>query len=280
MTITMKKLFRNTLALTLFFALVACGDKDGGSVDVSELDKNTPEGAFVLTMHTLADSDIKSAVKNSLSKDKYNELVTEYETQQKQPMDEQQKMQFNQALQLINQDNAEEQIFNMIAPQLTQIRAFMPMMLMGAKDQIGQQLGATTTALAPRCNTNAEVVDNTVTWIMDNDILKEEKVKNSVAELVATGRNLNLSSADDLQALSFDEALSMGGDVFSGFKNALNAHGIDINNILRSAEVSDVNVTGDKATMVASFEVFGKTACSEVTMAKRDGFWVISPESK
>lgn len=276
----MKNLFRYTLTLTVLMGLVACGDKGDGNVDVSELDKETPDGAFVLTMHTLADSDIKSAVKNSLSKDKYSELVTEFESQQKQSMDEQQKMQFNQALQLINQDNAEEQIFNMIAPQLTQIRAFMPMMLMGAKDQIGQQLGATNTALASRCHTNAEVVDNTVTWIMDNDILQEDKVKNSVAELVATGRDLNLSSADDLQDLSFDEALAMGGDVFAGFKNALNAHGIDVNEILRSAEVSDVNVTGDTATMVASFDVFGKTACSEVTMSKRDGFWVVSPQSE
>ncbi len=279
MTTTMKNLFRYTLALTLLFGLVACGDKDGTGVDVSELDKNSPEGAFLLTMHTLADSDIKSAVKNSLSDDKYNELVSEFESQQSQPMDEQQKMQFNQALALINQDNAEEQIYNMIAPQLTQIRAFMPMMLMGAKDQISQQLGGDQTSLAPRCNSNSEVVDGTVTWIMDNDILQEDKVKNSVAELVATGRDLNLSSADDLQALSFDQALSMGGDVFTGFKNALNAHGIDVNKILRSAEVSDVNISGDKATMVASFKVFGKTACSQVTMAKRDGFWVINPQS-
>lgn len=259
--------------------MVACGGDEPGQIDASDLDKNTPDGAFLLTMHTLADSDIKSAIQNSLSEEKYNELVSEFESQQKQPMDEQQKMQFNQALQMINQVNAEEQIYNMIAPQLTQIRAFMPMMLMGAKDQIGQQLGTDQTSLAPRCDSNSEVVDGTVTWIMDNDILQEDKVKNSVAELVKTGQNLNLSSADDLQQLNFNQALDMGGDVFDGFKNALNAHGIDVNAILRSAEVSDVNVNGDKATLIASFEVFGKTACSEVTMAKRDGLWVINPQS-
>jgi hypothetical protein len=277
----MKNLMRNTLVIfSMVFLLVSCGgEQDAAQMDVSDLDKNTPDGAFLLTMHTLADSDIKSAIQNSLSKEKYNELVSEFESQQQQPMDEQQKMQFNQALELINQDNAEEQIFNMIAPQLTQIRAFMPMMLMGAKDQVSQQLGASQTSLAPRCNSSSEVVDGTVTWIMDNDILQEDKVKNSVAELVATGRNLNLSSAEDLQQLNFNEALDMGGDVFAGFKNALNAHGIDINGILRSAEVSDVNVDGDQATLIASFEVFGKTACSEVTMAKRDGFWVINPQS-
>ena len=271
---------RNTLLLlTTAFLLTACGGDEPGQVDVSDLDKNTPDGAFLLTMHTLADSDIKSAIQNSLSDDKYQELVSEFESQQQQPMDEQQKVQFNQALQMLNQDNAEEQIYNLIAPQLTQIRAFMPMMLMGAKDQIGQQLGATDTALAPRCNSNAEVVDNTVTWIMDNDILQEDKVKNSVAELVATGRGLNLSSADDLQNLDFNEALEMGGEVFAGFKNALNAHGIDVNGILRSAETSDVSIDGDLATLIASFDVFGKTACSEVTMAKRDGLWVINPKS-
>lgn len=271
---------RNTLLLlTTAFLLTACGGDEPGQVDVSDLDKNTPDGAFLLTMHTLADSDIKSAIQNSLSEDKYQELVSEFESQQQQPMDEQQKVQFNQALQMLNQDNAEEQIYNLIAPQLTQIRAFMPMMLMGAKDQIGQQLGATDTALAPRCNSNAEVVDNTVTWIMDNDILQEDKVKNSVAELVATGRGLNLSSADDLQNLDFNEALEMGGEVFAGFKNALNAHGIDVNGILRSAKTSDVSIDGDQATLIASFDVFGKTACSEVTMAKRDGLWVINPKS-
>lgn len=276
----MNNLMRNTLLLlTTALVMVACGDDEPGQIDASNIDKNTPDGAFLLTMHALADSDIKSAIQNSLSEDKYNELVTEYESQQKQPMDEQQKMQFNQALQMINQDNAEEQIYNLIAPQLTQVRAFMPMMLMGAKDQISQQLGADSTALAPRCNSNSEVVDGTVTWIMDNDILQEDKVKNSVAELVATGRDLNLSSAEDLQQLNFNEALDMGGQVFGGFKNALNAHGIDVNEILRSAEVSDVNINGDQASMVASFEVFGQTACSTVNMKKRDDIWVINPEA-
>lgn len=275
----MNNLLRNSLLLiTTAFLLAACGGDEPGQIDASDLDKNSPDGAFLLTMHTLADSDLKSAIQNSLSEEKYTELVSEFESQQKQPMDEQQKMQFNQALQMINQDNAEEQIYKMIAPQLTQIRAFMPMMLMGAKDQISQQLGGDQTSLAPRCNSNSEVVDGTVTWIMDNDILQEDKVKNSVAELVKTGQSLNLSSADDLQKLDFNQALDMGGEVLTGFKNALNAHGIDVNGILRSAEVSDVNISGDKATLIASFEVFGKTACSQVHMAKRDGFWVINPQ--
>ena len=276
----MKNLIRNTFLLITMGALIAgCGGEDSGQIDVSNLDKNTPEGAFLLTIHTLADSNLKAAIKNSLSVDKYNELVTEFETKKNEPMPEDQKMQFNQALTMLNQDDAEQTLFAMIAPQLTQVRAFMPMMLMGAKDQISQQLGANQTTLAPRCNSSTEVVDGTVTWIMDNDILQEDKVKNSIAALVATGRELNLSSAEDLQKLNFNEALEMGGDVFSGFKNALNAHGIDVDGMLRSAEVSDVNINGDQATMIASFEVFGKTACSPVTMMKRDDIWVINPQS-
>jgi len=274
----MKTLFKHALVISLLALLVACGDKESGGIDVSGLDKNSPDGAFLLTMNTLADSNIKAAIKNSLSDDKYKELVSEFENKKNEPMPEDQKMQFNQALAMLNQDNAEETLYGMVAPQLTQVRAFMPMMLMGAKDQFSQQLGATDASLAPRCDSNSDVVDGTVTWIMDNDILQEDKVKNSIAELVKTGRALNLSSADDLQKLDFNQALDMGGQVFDGFKNALNAHGININDILRSAEVSDVNVQGDEATMVASFKVFGKTACSPVTMMKRDDIWVINPQ--
>ncbi|MCX7545302.1 hypothetical protein [Marinicella gelatinilytica] len=275
----MKTRFRNTFLLTFTaLFLISCGSDDAGQIDTSDLDKNTPDGAFLLTMNTLAESDIQAAVKNSLSQDKYNELVTEFEAKKNEPMDAEQKAQFNEGLALINQDDAEQQLFAMIAPQLTQVRAFMPMMLMGAKDQISQQLGADKTSLAPRCNSNSEVVDATVTWIMDNDILQEDKVKNSIAELVAMGRDLDLSSADDLQNLNFDEALEMGGQVFSGFKNALNAHGIDVNAILSSAQVSDVTINGEQATMIASYEVFGKTACSPVTMIKRDGIWVVNPQ--
>lgn len=269
----------NFFLFTMVVLLAGCGGDDSGQIDVSNLDKNTPDGAFLLTMNTLAESDLQAAIKNSLPEDKYKQLVTEFEAKKNEPMSAEQKVQFNQALTMLNQDDAEQQLFTMIAPQLTQVRAFMPMMLMGAKDQISQQLGASQTSLAPRCNSNSEVVDGTVTWIMDNDILHEDKVKNSLAELVATGRSLNLSSADDFQNLNFNQALDMGGQVFGGFKKALNAHGIDINAMLRSAQVSDVNVSGDQATMIASFEVFGKTACSPVTMAKRDNIWVINPDA-
>lgn len=277
----MKIKLKNSIILTLLMTLViACGgDEKGGADGFGSLDKNTPDGAFLMTLDALAKNDLQGVVKNSLSQDNYNELVSEFEANKSKPMSAEQKDQFNQAIIMLNDDNAEENIYKMVEPQLTQVRAFMPMMLMAGKEQIAAQLGSGKTPLASRCNSNAEVVDATVTWIMDNDILAADKVRSSISELVATGRKVNIDSAEAVQNMSFDEALNTGAIAFEGLKGMLKAHGIDSDKILRSAEVSDVKIVGDEANMITSYEVFGKTLCAPVTMIKRDGIWVIKSES-
>lgn len=279
--IMMKNTLRNSIVLTLIMTLViACGGDDKSDAgNFGSLDKNTPDGAFLMTMDALAKSDLQEVVKNSLSQENYNELVSEFEANKSKPMSAEQKDQFNQAIVVLNDDNAEENIYKMVEPQLTQVRAFMPMMLMAGKEQIAAQLGSSSTPLATRCNSNAEVVDATVTWIMDNDILQADKVRDSIGELVAMGRKININSAEELQSMSFDEALNTGSIAFDGLKRMLKAHGIDSDKILRSAQVSDVNIVGEEANMISSYEVFGKTLCAPVTMIKRDGFWVIKSES-
>ena len=120
----------------------------------------------------------------------------------------------------------------------------------------------------------ANIVGAAMDWAGENDILSEEKTKAAIAAVVATAKELDMESLEEVQNMSFDQALEKGSIAFGGVKNVLGAYGISMDDMLNSVEVSDVQVNGDKATMNVSFDVFGQSIEQTMNMVKKDGIWI------
>ena len=70
-----------SLLLIAMFGLVACGGDDGANSaanEIAKMDINTPDGAFMASIAAMKSNDLASLIKNSLSEQQYNELVTEF----------------------------------------------------------------------------------------------------------------------------------------------------------------------------------------------------------
>jgi hypothetical protein len=219
-------------------------------------------------------NDIKSLIKNSLSQAQYNDLVTEFENNKTGSFSESDKAQFAQAVAMLTADGAEDNLFNMIKPQLDQVRPMMSMMLMMDKDQIMQNFGVEQMLPEDQRESAMAVAGAAIDWVKDNDVLSEDKAKAAIATLVDTAKALNMTSLDDVQNMSFDQALDKGSIAFGGMKNIFNVYGISMDDMLDSVEVNTVDVQGDKATMNVSFDVFGETVNQVMTMVNKEGVWV------
>ncbi|MFC3195314.1 hypothetical protein ACFODZ_13760 [Marinicella sediminis] len=263
------------IMLVAVIGLSGCGGDDNSAAgEIAQMDTDTPDGAFMASIAAMKSNDLKSLIKNSLSDEQYNELVTEFENNKTGNFSEADKAQFASAISMLTSDGAEENLYQMVEPQLEQARAMLPMMLMMGKDQVLQ--GLKTNPMLPESQRDSAVavVGAAMDWAGENDILSEDKTKAAIAALVNTAKELDMNSLDDVQNMSFDQALEKGSIAFGGVKSILGAYGISMDDMLSSVEISDLEVNGDQANMNVSFELFGETVTQPMNMVKKDGVWV------
>ena len=261
---------RYSLLLLALIGLAACS----GDSDPAKMDTSSPEGAFLASVAALKSNDLHSLIKNSMTEQQYNELVNEFENNKGKDISEADKAQFAQTVGMLTADGAEETLYAMVEPQLEQARAMLPMMLMMGKDQVLQGIKQNPMLPETQRDSVANIVGAAMDWAGENDILSEDKTKAAIAAVVATAKELDMESLEEVQNMSFDQALEKGSIAFGGVKNVLGAYGISMDDMLSSVEVSDVQVNGDKATMNVSFDVFGQSIEQTMNMVKKDGIWI------
>ena len=270
---TIKLLFISVALMSL----MACGEDQGaGSAakEVAKLDMNSPDGAFKAVVASLRSNDIKTMIQTSLSEEQYNELVAEFEKGKATEVSAADEAQFQQMMGMLTSEGAEDTLYAMAAPQLEQARAMLPMMLMMGKDQAIQ--GIKTNPMIPedQRETMSKVAGAAIDWVGENDILSEEVTKGAIAAAVATAKELNMTSLNEVKDMSFDQALDKGAVVLGGVKNIMGAYGISMDDMLDSVELSNVQVNGETATMDMTMELFGEKITQAVNMVQKNGKWV------
>lgn len=264
------------LALIATVGLVACGGSDDNSAaaEIAKLDTSAPDGALKASLAALKANDIKALIKSQLNEESYNNLVSAFEANKTTDIPESDKAQFAQTVAMLTADGAEEQLYQQVVPQLEQAKAMVPMMLMMGKDQMLQGIKNNPMIPEGQRETITQVASAAMDWVGENDLFSEDKTRGAIAAVVATAKALDMKSLDEVQNMSFDQALDKGSIALGGLKDVLNVYGLSMDDMLDSVEVSDVNVDGDKATMNVSYDVFGQTLSQPMEMMKVDGVWV------
>jgi len=268
------KLFTLALVITL---LQACGGGDSSSSSASnaiaKLDTSTPDGSLMSVIESIKHNDIQALMQASMSSEMYDKAVAEFENAKMSPS-ESDKAQFAQMMGMLTSDGAVDQLMAMATPQLEQMRSQLPMMLMMGKGMASSAIQASPDIPADQKDTATKAVNAVMDFVSDNDILSEEVTRKAITAAVAAAKSLNMTSLDEMQNMSFDDAMGKAGLVMGGVKNILSAYGISMDDVLNSIDVSDVQTNGDNATMKMAYEFLGETFNQDVKMVKKDGKWI------
>ncbi|MCF6288262.1 MAG: hypothetical protein L3J53_03375 [Proteobacteria bacterium] len=267
------QIFILALAVTL---LSACGGDDkasSGAKSGTKMDANTPDGAMLAVIQSLKNNDIKALMQASMSKEEYATVVSEFDKAKMSPS-ESDKAQFAQMMGMLTADGAVDQLMTMATPQLEQARTQLPMMLMMGKGMASQAIQASGDIPDGQKETATKAVNALVDFVSDNDILSEEVTRKAITAAVNAAKSLDMTSLDDLQNMSFDDAMGKASLVMAGTKNVLGAYGISLDDLLDSVKVSDVNTTDDSASMKVAYDFLGETFSQDVKMLKKDGKWI------
>ena len=276
----MKKVTQLILVALMLMTIQACTDSDSNGNSstaanklMAKIDTSTPDGALMSVIASFKNNDIKALMQHSMSQEDYNKAVEEFEKAKKAPSAGD-KAQFQQMIGMLTAEGAEDQLMAMATPQLEQMRAQLPMMLMMGKGLISSTIQSSTDIPSNQKETATKMANAVMDYVSENDILSEEVTRKAISAAVQTAKNLNMTSLDDLQKMSFDDAMAKGSVVMGGFKNVLGAYGISLDSLLDSVKVSDVKENGDNASMKVAYEFLGETFSQDVNMKKQNGKWI------
>lgn len=270
----MKRNIQILLLALLVTLLQACGGDESGSAEkaIAKLDTNTPDGAIMAAIQSLKANDINALMRASMSEADYNKAVAEFENAKKTPS-ESDKAQFAQMMGMLTADGAEDQLMAMATPQLEKMRAQLPMMLMMGKGMISQSIESNADIPADQKETVTKVANALMDFLSNNDILSEEVTRKALSSAIQTAKDLDMKSLDELQNMSYDQAMVKAGVVMGGVKNLMGAYGISLDDLLDSIQISDVVTNGDNASMKLAYEFLGESFKQDVKMVKKDGKW-------
>jgi len=164
----------------------------------------------------------------------------------------------------------------MAAPQLEQARSQLPMLLMMGKGMAPQAIQSNPDFSTDQKESLTKAANAFFAFASENDFLSEEVTRKAITIAVDTAKNLNMSSLDELQNMSFDQATDKASLVMGGFKNIVGVYGISVDDLLGSIDVSDVVENGDSASMKLAYKFLGESIVQDVKMVKKDGKWTAS----
>lgn len=253
--------------------LQACGSGDPAEQAMKKVDTNSPNGAFLAMVQALKNNDVNAMMQSSMSPADYDKAVAEFEKAKSAPS-ESDKAQFAQTMGMLTGDGAVDKLMAMVSPQLEQARTQLPMLLMMGKGMVGPSIQSNPDIPDDQKESITKLANAFIDYASETDLVSEEITRKAITSAVNTAKSLDMNSLDELQNMSFDQAMGKASLVMGGVKDIMSVYGISVDDMLDSIKVSDVVETGDTASMKLAYEFFGESFDQTVKMKKENDKWV------
>ena len=248
------------------------------AVSAATAPATTPDGAVAASVKALRDNNIAALIDNALPAAEAVKLKADWNKDMtSEPLTDEDRKQFAEQMATLTAPDAEAKMYAQIQPKLAefdkQAAQQMPMMIaMGqgfAKSAIAQNKDLSDAQKKQA----QDLLDATAQWAQTTKFTDPTMVKAAIAEICKTARALNLKTADEARALSYEQAMQKAGIVLGGVKQVLGVYGLNVDKALDSVKVETVSTTGDAAKVKVSYTAFEQPFSTESDLVKVDGRW-------
>ncbi len=266
--------FVSLAAAGLFsLGLAACG---GGSSSPAEATA-TPDAAVKASADALRQNDIGQFVKLVLPEARYNEVKAKFESRERTAPEAGEAAEFSEMMAKLTAADAETALMAELEPHIAQFEAEMapqmPMMIGMGRGIAVQGIQQNAEMSEDQKRQATQLVDAMGNWLSGVKLGDRELAKQAIAKTVAAARKLDLQTLEQVNALSFDQAMEKAGIAFGGLKDVLGVYGFDVNAALDSTQVEVLKSEGDAARVKLSYTLLGTAITSEQDMVRENGRW-------
>jgi len=234
----------------------------------------SPDETINEIVRTLRHDDLKGLMEVTAGEAMVADLGRQWQTQRKKSPSERDRREFERAIAFVTSPGAEERIMELVRPKLEELR---PQWKMTASMIVGMAQSSLEmdASLDPVEKEQArKLVSALAQVVQTTDFLDEQLAEKAVGVLCRTARRLDLKTIDDVQALSFDQLLGKGDQVYAALKEIFQVYGMDMNGFLDSIRAETVYEAGDKAKVKVSYVLMGQRLSGDTEMVRVDGRWM------
>lgn len=266
-----------SLLLLALLALAACHNKEesptaapGGA---------TPEAAVQQSVALVKAGDFAGFWKHALPPADYANMRADWTRPRpdQHPITDEDRARFAQAVKQLTAPNAETTLYTQLKPKLTQMEQQyhdqLPVMI-----GIGQAILTTGIAQNKTMTENQkqemrDMLNVLLPWAQQTPWFDQDKAKQAVGVVVATARQLDLKSPDQIQSMDFDTAMKKYTTAYDGIKQLLAIYGLSIDDTLDSVKVSTLSIDHGHAHVKIDYTLLGKPLSSDSQLVLIDGRW-------
>jgi hypothetical protein len=266
---------RSLLVLAML-VLVACHKKEETTAAPGGA---TPEAAVQQSVSLIKAGDFSGFWQHALPPADYANLRADWKLPHpdQRPITDEDRARFNLALQQLTAPNAETTLYSQLKPKLElmeqQYHDQLPVMI-----GIGQAIVSTGIAQNKTMTENQkqqarDALNVLLPWAQQTPWFDQDKAKQAVGVVVATARQLDLKSPDQLQNMGFDDAMKQYSIAWDGVKKLLLIYGLSIDDTLDSVKVTTIGIDHGQAHVKIDYTLLGKPLSSDSQLVLVDGRW-------
>jgi hypothetical protein len=275
-----------SLSAALLLGLAACGDDTATASTAGAIAPKAAQVAAAVpsanmgpvetameAARLMKTNDIKGMLAISMPAAELKKIAQKWDEGRKEPVTDTQRKEFADGLSKVLAPGAIDEMMAVAEPQLVQLKAQMPMYVGMGAGMMQQSIQSNPDMTAEQKKVAEQMVTALQTWAGKTDFSDPQRLRKAATELVNGVRATNITTLDQMKALSFDQLLGKSGVMFAATKKALNAYDFNVDEMFSSQKAEQVSMNGDSAVVRTSATLFGSPIVSESTMVKIDGRW-------
>lgn len=272
-----KPLFRLALLGALSLVAIGCQKQpETSATAVAPAAATSPDAALMVSVKAFKAGDFNALMQNALPPAEFAKIKSDWNKDQ-EPLTDADRQKFAETMGKLTGPDAEQKIYAEIEPQLKafneQYDQQIPMYVAMGTGWL-QGMVQQNKDMSEESKQQALAAINALgAWVTKTRFTDPDKVKQVIAIAVKAARGLNLKSADEARALTYEQGMEKGKAVFAALKDALNVYGFSLDQTLDSIKPEVVSNDGKAAKLKLSYTLLGTPLTGETDMVAIDGRW-------
>jgi hypothetical protein len=265
------------LLATSLLVTAGCGREETQSPEQVAAATTSPKGAVEASVKALRQNDLNALLRATLPEKEFQRMGQLWqEGTSGEDIDDDERMQFAMTMGMLTADGSEEALMAMLEPQLAELdtqMAQLPLMIGMGRGVAASMIEQNEDLSRAQKEQVQKSLDALAEWVQKTPFTDRDRARRAIAVVTRTARALELSTLDELHALSFEEALTKGGIALGGLKGVLDIYDLSIDRVLDSVKTTLVSESGDEAKVRVDWTLLNAPLSIESDMVRQDGRW-------
>ncbi|RCS29557.1 hypothetical protein DEO45_10350 [Rhodanobacter denitrificans] len=263
------------LPLLAALLLGACHGKD----EAAQPGGSSPEAALRTSIDLFKAGDFQGLWKHALPPADYAAMRSDWSRQQlaPEPVAAGDRARFDEMVRKLTEPDAENRLYAELQPKLAameqQYKDQLPVLVSIGEALVKNGLARNPTLSAAQKNQVTDVLDALLPWAQQTPWFDQARAKQAIRVAVATTRQLDLKSPEQLRTMDFDASMARYATAYGGLKQLLAIYGLSLDATLDSIRLGPVSGSNGRAVVRIDYTLLGKPLSTESTLVQEDGRW-------